>query len=175
MNRIAITACEGHDNFIMFKTEIKADRDVRDIKKLLSTKKLCIEIKEKRKIRSLEANAYFWELCDKVAAKLLSAKEEIYRKIIKDVGVFEVVPVRLEALNKWKQAWESKGIGWFCEADRESRIKGYVNVFCYFGSSMYDSAEMSRIIDEIIRYCEELEIPTRPEEEIKSMIKNWRI
>lgn len=39
-----------------------------------------------RKNRSLDANAYFWVLCDKVAEAVGVPKTEIYRGYIKDVG-----------------------------------------------------------------------------------------
>jgi hypothetical protein len=52
------------------------------------------EIKEHKKKRSLDANAYCWVLLQKIADKLNSTKEEIYRRIIKEKGTFEILPIK---------------------------------------------------------------------------------
>lgn len=44
-----------------------------------------VEIKESRKKRSLDANAYFWVLCDKLAEETRIPKEEIYRQAIRNI------------------------------------------------------------------------------------------
>ena len=43
------------------------------------------EIKEHKEKRSLDANAYCWILCKKIADKLHITKEEVYRKNIKEM------------------------------------------------------------------------------------------
>lgn len=48
--------------------------------------KLSVEIKPYRKKRSLDSNAYFWVLVDKLAAKLGRGKTEIYKEYIREIG-----------------------------------------------------------------------------------------
>ena len=45
-----------------------------------------VEIKEHREKRSLDANAYFWVLVDRLAEKLRIPKTDIYRRYIREIG-----------------------------------------------------------------------------------------
>ena len=47
---------------------------------LLKCEKLSIKISKYREKRSLDANAYFWVLADKLAAKLNTTKIDIYKR-----------------------------------------------------------------------------------------------
>ena len=46
-----------------------------------------------KKSRSQNANSYLWVLCDKIARVVRTTKEEVYRKAIREVGVFNDVAV----------------------------------------------------------------------------------
>lgn len=101
-----------------------------------------------RRRRSLDANAYFWVLADKLAtAQGLPSTTEIYRHYIKEIGGNrEFVCVKKEAADKLCQGWERGGLGWLTERFT-SKVDGCVNVILYYGSSVYDTAQMSRLID----------------------------
>jgi len=131
------------------------------------------EIKEHRQRRSLDANGYLWVLISKIGQVIGVPKEDIYRDLIKGVGVYEVVPIKNEAVNKFCEAWHKNGLGWITETTK-SKLEGYTNVLAYYGSSEYDTKEMSRLIDGIVQECRALEIETKPEEEIKSLVENWK-
>jgi hypothetical protein len=45
---------------------------------------------------------------------------------------------------------------------------------CYYGSSYYDTAQMSRLIELAVQDCKELGIETRSEEEIASLLGEWK-
>lgn len=47
-----------------------------------------ITIEKQKRKRSLNANAYMWELCHKIAEKVGTTKETVYRKNIREVGSF---------------------------------------------------------------------------------------
>lgn len=134
---------------------------------------LDVEIKKHRERRSLDANAYCFVLCQKIAEKIHSTKELVYQKFIKEVGQFEIMPIKSEAVNRWIEVWQSKGLGWCAEVLEDSKLPGYKKVISYYGSSVYDVREMSVLINEIVTMCHELEIETRPEEEIKSMCERY--
>lgn len=135
---------------------------------------LKITIKRYREQRSLNANAYAWVLLDKIAQETNTTKEEVYRDTIKRVGVFEILPIRDIAVKTFIERWESKGLGWVCEILGESKIKDYTNVIAYYGSSTYDSKEMSRFIDDIVETAKELGIQTETPEQIAEMKSLWR-
>ena len=62
----------------------------------LKEDKLSIEIKKYRNKRSLDANAYMWVLISKLEEKVNISKDVIYKDAIKNVGVYEVIPVKKE-------------------------------------------------------------------------------
>lgn len=132
------------------------------------------EIKEYYKKRTLDANSYCWVLCKEIADKLHISKEEVYKKNIKDMGKFEIIPIKNEALNTFINAWTSKGIGWLCEVLRESKIEGYTTIIVYYGSSVYDTKEMSILIDGVVQECTNLGIPTITGEELNKLKGSWK-
>lgn len=130
------------------------------------------EIKEYRQKRSLDSNAYCWVLLGKLQDKLHIPKEEIYRDLIKNIGSYEVIPVKNEAVERFVQAWKHNGIGWVCETTK-SKLEGFTNVLAYYGSSTYNTKEMSRLIELIVQECKQLNIETKSKSEIDSLLKQW--
>lgn len=130
------------------------------------------EVKEYKEKRSLDANAYAWVLLEKLQDILHIPKEDIYRDLIRNIGSYEVVPIKNEALSKFKQAWSKNGLGWITDTTK-SKLEGYTNVIAYYGSSIYNTKEMSRFIELIIQECEQLHIETRSKEEIDSLLESW--
>lgn len=120
--------------------------------------------------RSNDANRYFWELVGQLSAKIGVSPEEIYRTFIKDVGGnYEVVPIRDDAVDTWIKNWRAKGIGWQCDVIGDSKLRGYKNIICYYGSSTYDTAQMSRLINLCVDSCREQGINTDTPE-IKALL-----
>lgn len=137
-----------------------------------------ITIQKKKNKRSLNASAYCWVLCQKIAEELsktgYTSKEDVYRKAIKDCSHFSYVPVREDAIERYIQIWQSHGIGWLAEDAGECKsIKGYHNIMCYHGSSVYNTKEMSRLIECLVDECEQLGIKLEPSEYIQSLIEGW--
>lgn len=130
------------------------------------------EVKEYRKKRSLNANSYAWVLCSSIANILGSTKEEVYKKVIREVGEFEVIPIRKDAVEKFIKIWRSKGLGWLCDA-KPSKLDGYVNVTVYYGSSVYDTQQMSRLINSLVDEAKVLGIVTLDELKIKELIDRY--
>lgn len=119
-----------------------------------------ITIKKHRKRRSLDANAYFWVLCDRLAEATGEPKEQVYRHCIRGIGGnCETVCVKEQAADKLRQGWGHNGLGWVTET-MPSKLEGCVNVVLYYGSSTYDTAQMSRLIDNVIQDCKAVGIET---------------
>ena len=135
--------------------------------------KLSVEIKPYRKKRSLDSNAYFWVLVDQLAAKLGRGKTEIYKEYIREIGgVSDTVCVVNSAVERFRSQWQGKGLGWFTEAT-ESKIEGCTTVTVYYGSSTFDTAQMSRLLDMCIEDCKEQGIQVETPEEIARMKALW--
>ena len=54
-----------------------------------------------------------------------------------------------------------------------SKIDGCTNVIVYYGSSTYDSKQMSVLIDRIVQDCKELGIETLPPDELLRLQEEW--
>lgn len=146
------------------------------IEQLKNEDKLDIDIKKYRKKRSLDANAYCWVLCDKIAKEIskdgtITTKEEIYKDAIKNIGTFEPMIVEEKAFENFKRIWEKQGLGFLIqEVTRKDKC---VKVHCYYGSSTYDSKEMSLLIELLVEEAKQLNIEVKTEQEIESLLKMW--
>lgn len=148
-------------------------RDARKFVTEMQDKKYSIEIKEYRERRSLDANAYFFVLLDKLAEALRESKEALYRGYVKEIGGnSEVVCVLNSAVDKLRQGWERNGLGWQTET-MPSKIDGCTNVILYYGSSTYDTAQMSRLIDLAVQDCKACGVETLPPERLAAMVEDW--
>ncbi len=153
---------------------VAVNEDFREQYDQLHTSDISIEIKKYRKPRSLDANGYAWVLIDKLAAKLNMTKIEVYRELIRNIGgVSETVCVKSEALEALQSGWSRNGLGWFSE-EFPSKLDGCTNVILYFGSSSYDTAQMSRLIDLLIEDCKAQGIETATPDEIAKYKEEWR-
>ena len=133
-----------------------------------------LEVKEHRKKRSLDANAYCWTLINKIADALRITPIEIYRQAIQNIGGnYEVIPIKEEAADHFKQIWQAQGLGWPCVDMGKSKIQGYRNMRAYYGSSTYDTRQMSQLIDNLVQDCRALDIEVKSEEEIASLMGGW--
>lgn len=83
------------------------------------------EIKEHKQKRSLDSNAYAWTLLGKLQDALKIPKEDIYRDLIKNIGSYEIVPVKDEAVERFRQAWSKNGLGWITETMKSKLERFY--------------------------------------------------
>ena len=93
--------------------------------------RLNLEAKKYRKKRSLDANAYCWVLMGKISEKTGIEKSIIYKDLIWNIGTYEVLPVKNEAVDKFISAWTKNGLGWICEQTK-SKLEGYTNILAYY-------------------------------------------
>ena len=132
-----------------------------------------VTVKEWREKRSLDANGYAWVLINALAQHYGVEPEEVYKQNIARIGGFEIFPVREDAAERWTHIWDSKGLGWFTRDLGPSKIQGYVNIACYYGSSVYDTKQMSTLIDRLVDDCKAVGIPTETPEELARMKEEW--
>lgn len=131
------------------------------------------ELKEYRKQRSLDANAYFWVLADKLAEVTRIPKEEIYRNAIRDIGGNTLTGCFLaKQADDIQKCWAKNGIGWVSDT-LPSKIDGCVTLVLYKGSSEYDTAQMARLIDNIVQDCEAQGIETMTPDERAKLLARW--
>ena len=140
-------------------------------------KDLDVEVKEHKNHRSKDANAYLWVLCDEIAKEMSKegkefTKETVYRMAVREVGVFTALKIWKKQYEAFCRAWQANGIAWFVE--EVSEADGFVNIHAYYGSSVYDTSEMSRLIDWIVEQAESIGIHTMTEQELKKIGEGYR-
>jgi hypothetical protein len=157
---------------------VKPEReDMGKAMHLIRNRKHCrydMEIKEHRKKRSLDANAYAWVLIGKLAEAMRITPLEVYRQAIRDVGGnYEIIPIKEEAAEHFKRIWESKGLGWPCEDMGASKIPGYRNMRAFYGSSTFDSRQMGVMIESLQQDCAALDIEYLTPEKVALLMEEW--
>lgn len=125
----------------------------------LDGKDLDIELKVHRERRSKNANALLWACISDIQRALddrkTSIKEstwDIYLRMLKRYGKYTFILVRPEAVEAVKKQWRE------AEVYREQEANGQkvVQMICYYGSSTYDSAEMSRLLEGVLSEMDEM-------------------
>ena len=131
-----------------------------------------IEIKRHYRKRSKDANAYCWEFIGKIAEKMNLSKTEVYRKEIREHGVYRVHCLQDEDVEEECRDWCSFGLGFQVETF-PSKLPGCTNVMFYKGSSYYNTKQMQNLIGGIIQDAEALGIPTLSEKEYDKVMNRW--
>ena len=171
LRELTLNYREGTQN-ITVTVETDFTRDYEKLK----DKEVEVEIKQYRKKRSRDANSFCWALCTLIGNAMHPPvpKEEIYRKAIREEGVYFPVPVRNDAVEYWKECWSRNGTGWFAEVTDRSRTPGYTLMFTYVGTSLYDTEQMSRVIEWLKDQCNQMElaIPLSKKQE-EELMREW--
>lgn len=160
-----------YENYILipFKSREIAEKAIL----LNNDKGVDLTLKRHRERRSLDANAYMWTLLGKLAEEIGNTKDECYREFIRRVGVYQILPIKNGAVDRFREVWEGRGDGWVCET-MPSKLENFTNVIAYYGSSEYDTKEMARLIDEVVSECKEHDIETMTPAELDRLKDEWR-
>lgn len=151
------------------------DKDkLSDIEQLKGLK-LKIEAKKYITKRSLNANAYFWKLLQELCELAEIDTIEEYKRRVKELGIFRRFRIEKENVSTFEKMWTAQGIAWFCEiADTDYIGDTEVKIInAYYGSSSFNSKQMSRLIDSVVQDCKIYEIETKTPAEINSLLESW--
>lgn len=142
---------------------LELDGDFRLQYDELKDKPLDITIKPYRKKRSLDQNAYAWELIGKMADKMRTGKDEVYLLMLKRYGqggVIKVQPQNEEAILSALKYYE-RHEKLYSGDDKYYRV--------WAGSSGYNTEEMTVFIDGIISEAKALGIETLTPDQLAEM------
>ena len=123
------------------------------------------EIEVKRKKRSKNSNSYFWKLLQELCFELNLDVIQEYKKRVKELGIFKQWEIDTINVSTFEKLWSDRGIAWFTEKVEEIGNKTIINA--YYGSSSYNSKQMSRLLDNLVQDCKEVGIQTLDELEIE--------
>ena len=128
------------------------------------------EVYTKRKKRSKNSNSYFWELLQQLCEELNIDVIEEYKKRVKELGIFKQWEIETSNVPTFEKLWSDRGIAWFTEKVEEIGNKTIINA--YYGSSSYNSKQMSKLIDNLVQDCRSVGIQTLEDIEIEELIRS---
>jgi len=143
--------------------------------------KLCdLVLKIHREKRSLDANAYYWQMLTKLADKLRVTNACMHNLLLRDYGSIQAIdgqglyidlPDTEEAEN---EALESDRI--HLKPCDVHFVNGELKreYIMLKGSSQYNTKEMSVLINGLLDKCRENGISTISDEEAERMVANWK-
>lgn len=133
------------------------------------------DIKEHKERRSLDANAYFHVLCDKLRRALGISMARCKNHLIADYGQIEYIEDGQQLVIKTTAPedymYELETIHVKCVRVREEDGKTVYFYRVYRGSHTYDTKEMSALIQGTVEECKQVGIETETPEEIARL---WR-
>lgn len=143
---------------------------------------LDIEIKKHRERRSLDANAYYWVLITKAAKRLRISNNRAHNLMLRRYGALEVIDGQVvylvlpdvdEAEEKALES-ETYHIRPTSQVKTGKDGRQYRTYIMLKGSSEYDTAEMSRLINGIVDECKEMGIETMPPDQLAALLEGWK-
>ena len=137
--------------------------------------KLTLRVGRFKKKRSLDANAYFHLLVNKIAAKTYVSDDEAKRWLVKSYGTLardengELIGAMLPAgadVDRFYPYTRSYKTEW-----RDGKV--YTCYLFYERTRDLDTAQMAHLIDGTVQEAKNLGIEVKPQEEIDSLLKGW--
>ena len=118
---------------------------------------LKVEIKKVKDKKTLQQNSYMWTLINQIAQKQNQDEMEVYCQALQEANAkytwLEGLP---EIKEKLLQVYRAVQITRY-----EERFGKQFAIFkCYEGTSKYDKKEMMELLEIIVGWAEELDIPT---------------
>lgn len=161
-------------NFITGKYDITFELDegnISEIDKLIG-KKLRVIAKIFRQKRSLDSNAYAWHLMQEIAESIGSTKDAVYIDMLQKYSrAFTHMIVHPEVIPRLAEDYRVViDLG-------EVLVNGKIGhqIQLYFGSSKFDTKEMSVFLDGIISECRDLGIDVIPQSDIDKLNAEWDV
>lgn len=151
---------------------VNEESAMRELGGLMECDKVRVKAGKWRNKRSLDANAYLWVLLQKIAEALDSDRWSVYLEMLKRYsGAFTFLIVKEGALERF----ESLDAFRACIDLGEVEVGGskWHQLQLFYGSSTFDTEEMSVLLDGVVSECRELGIETMPPDELQRLVGAW--
>lgn len=148
-----------------------------ELEKICNMDKLSVKLARYSEKRSLNANAYFHVLLNRIAEILELPMTEVKNQLIRDYGTFEVIEGQIPTFLQ-RAKYETKVLNWegihVKPIGREWKDgEEWVRFAWMRGSHTYNTQEMNRLISGTVEEAKQLGIETLPPAEIERMIERW--
>lgn len=138
--------------------------------------RLKIDVDWKREKRSLNANAYFHVLVDKIAKSMQLGADEVKVKMVLDYGTIKTVgnePYIVALLKKADVNEHYPYAKWMGDFRAPKNGMEYSQYLIYKETHTLDRAEMSRLIHGVVTEAQDLGIETKTPTELANMLDLW--
>lgn len=129
-------------------------------------KDVLFKITQIKKKRSLDANAYAWVLCQKIAEVLQTSKDEVYERMIQRYSTFDMDEGGYITVTMLQRVPVEKLGGHWRMIGTHDGFNSYIRLK---GSSEMDPKEMNHLITGIVSEAQELGIETMTQRELQRM------
>lgn len=161
-----------------FRLTFEVENDVSQQIAAIQGKELRITAKQWREKRSLDANAYYWVLIAKLAEAMHISKPRAHNLMLRRYGQNLTIDghgayIRIPDTEKAEEMaleaseWHIRPTSEVVRGNDGVNYRTYVMLM---GSSGYDTAEMSHLIDGLVDECKALGIETLPPDELARMM-----
>lgn len=157
-------------NRVTFTISCEAGATAEELERYLD-KELRVKITQYRKKRSLSANALFWACVGQIALATGADSWSIYLKLLRDYGKFTYIMVKPDMVESVKEYWRESQVWNSIDINGEKAVQMLV----YFGSSNYNTQEMSRLIDGAISDMKDLGLDLPMPQDIQAALEQWTI
>ena len=135
------------------------------------------ELKEHKVKRSLNQNAYYWQLLAQVAAKTYISRNRLHNELLASYGFDQIIDGQLvctmlpdtdeaEQIAMEASTYHLRQTSKVTTNNNGERCRVWVLMR---GSSEYDTAEMSRLVDGLIEEAKQIGIETLTPDELERM------
>lgn len=161
-----------------FLLTFEMEQDITGQLEDIRGKLLNIVAKQYRKKRSLDANAYYWQLLTKLSEASGISKNRAHNLMLRRYGqleemdghlIYVVVPDDDKGADRSLEA-ETYHIKPTTEVKISSDGTPFRTYIMLRGSSTYDTDEMSKLINGLVSECQEMGIETLPPQELERMM-----
>ncbi len=155
--------------------ELQFDRPPETIEKYVD-KDLDITLKLYKEKRSLNSNAYFHLLVEKIAGVQKVTHTEIHNQLIADYGFMdeEITNIILDDAIDWRRI-ETLHLKPTTATRMMDNGRLYRVYYVMRGSHTYNTAEMARLIDGTVSEAKALGIETLSPSELERMKQAWKV
>ena len=161
-----------------YRLTFEIDKDVSAEIERLSGKLLALTAKVYRRKRSMDSNSYYWSLLTKLAEATGISKPRAHNLMLRRYGkieeidgslIYVVVPDNDDGDRMALEA-ETYHIKPTAEVKTTADGKRFRTYLMLRGSSTYDTAEMSALINGLVEECKDLGIETMTPQELERMM-----
>lgn len=164
-----------------FQVTFEIEQDISDSIKNMQDKPLRITAKQWKEKRSIDANAYYWVLVTKLAETLHISKPRCHNLMLRRYGQSLTIDgkgayIRIPDTEKAEETALEADTYHIRPTSQVVSGKDGINYRTYvmlLGSSEYDTAEMSHLIEGLVNECKECGIETLTPDEISRMMAEY--